>query len=102
MTASLVTDFARAAKTRGRFQLSFASKYCHHCNPNMFPIYDSVNAEYLKRHYSYADEKDYGKYIEAYSLFCANIGVNLSTAKNPYEGFYVDKFINNIEKDIKA
>lgn len=46
VAAALVTDLAKAAKTRGRFQLSFASKYCYHCNPNMFPIYDSVNADY--------------------------------------------------------
>ena len=23
--------------------LSFASKFCHHCCPNKYPIYDSIN-----------------------------------------------------------
>lgn len=98
VAAALVTDLAKAAKTRGRFLLSFASKYCHHCNPNMFPIYDSVNAIYLKEHYSYSDNHDYREYIDAYNLFCHSIGVDLQTASDKQEGFWVDKFINNIEK----
>lgn len=98
VAAALVTDLAKAAKTRGRFQLSFASKYCHHCNPNMFPIYDSVNADYLKEHFSYNGNKDYRSYIDAYARFCSKIGVNLENADDKQEGFYVDKFINNIEK----
>lgn len=101
VAAALVIDLAKAAKTRGRFLLSFASKYCHHCYPNMFPIYDSINAIYLKDHYSYKDKKDYGEYIDAYSRFCEKIGVNLVTACDHYEGFYVDKFINNIDKNTK-
>lgn len=100
VAAALVTDLAKAAKTRGRFLLSFASKYCHHCNPNMFPIYDKVNADYLKEHYSYKDKKDYWEYIDAYSMFCSKIGVDLeSGSADKYEGFYVDKFINNIDKE---
>lgn len=98
VAAALITDLAKAAKTRGRFLLSFASKYCHHCNPNMFPIYDSVNAIYLKEHYSYSDNHDYREYIDAYNLFCHSIGVDLQKASDKQEGFWVDKFINNIEK----
>ncbi|MBR4201245.1 MAG: hypothetical protein IKQ91_08235 [Oscillospiraceae bacterium] len=96
--AALVIDFAKAAKSRGRFQLSFASKYCFHCVPNMFPIYDKENLDYLTAHYSYKDKKDYREYIDAYAHFCRDIGVDLSSASDPYEGFWVDKFINNIEK----
>lgn len=98
VAAALATDLAKSAKTRGRFQLSFASKYCHHCNPNMFPIYDSVNADYLKEHFSYNGNKDYRSYIDAYARFCSKIGVDLENADDKQEGFYVDKFINNIEK----
>ena len=98
VAAALVMDLAKAAKTRGRFLLSFASKYCHHCNPNMFPIYDYVNAIYLRDHYSYSDNHDYREYIEAYALFCHSIGVDLEKASDKQEGFWVDKFINNIEK----
>ncbi len=98
VAAALITDLAKAAKTRGRFLLSFASKYCHHCNPNMFPIYDSVNADYLKEHFSYNGNKDYRSYIDAYARFCSKIGVDLENAGDKQEGFYVDKFINNIEK----
>ena len=101
VAASLVMDLAKAAKTRGHFHLSFASKYCHHCNPNMFPIYDSVNAEYLNKHYLYRGQKDYREYIDAYALFCRSIGVDLETADDKQEGFYVDKFINNIDKNTK-
>ncbi len=101
VAAALVIDLAKAAKTRGRFLLSFASKYCHHCNPNMFPIYDRVNADYLEEHFSYKDDKDYRKYIDAYARFCGKIGVGLETADDKKEGFYVDKFINNIDKDAK-
>lgn len=101
IAAALVIDLAKAAKTRGRFQLSFASKYCHHCNPNMFPIYDRVNAEYLEEHFSYKDDKDYRKYIDAYACFCGKIGVDLEAADDKQEGFYVDKFINNIDKNTK-
>ena len=97
---SLVVDLARAAKTRGRFLLSFASKYCHHCNPNMFPIYDSVNVDYLKKHYSYIDKRDYKEYMDVYSLFCRDIDVDLSCADSE-EGFFVDKFINNLQKQDK-
>ena len=98
VAAALVIDLAKAAKKRGHFQLSFASKYCHHCNPNMFPIYDSVNAKYLAGHYSYKGQRDYRQYMDAYALFCDSIGVKLETADDKKEGFYVDKFINNIEK----
>ncbi len=98
IAAALVMDLAKAAKTRGRFLLSFASKYCHHCNPNMFPIYDSVNAIYLRKHYSYSDNHEYKEYVKAYTLFCDSIGVDLATASDKQEGFWVDKFINNIEK----
>lgn len=98
---SLINDFRKAAKARGRDLLSFASKYCHHCNPNMFPIYDSENVEYLKNHYSYKDKKDYSEYIDVYNLFCKSIGVDLENAVDNKEGFYVDKFINNLEKSDK-
>ena len=101
VAAALVTDLAKAAKTRGRFQLSFASKYCHHCNPNMFPIYDSVNSDYWKNHFSYKNDKDYRDYIDAYARFCSKIGVDLENMSDKQEGFYVDKFINNIDKNVK-
>ncbi|MDE5768888.1 MAG: hypothetical protein K2H29_04600 [Oscillospiraceae bacterium] len=98
VAASLVMDLAKAAKTRGRFLLSFASKYCHHCNPNMYPIFDSVNENYLKEHHSYSGKRDYRKYMDAYSLFCKDIEVDLESATDKEIGFWVDKFINNIEK----
>lgn len=101
VAAALVIDLAKAATSRERFLLSFASKYCHHCNPNMFPIYDSVNADYLKNHYAYKGQKDYRQYMDSYALFCKSIGVNLETTDDSQEGFYVDKFINNIDKDSK-
>lgn len=98
VAASLVMDLAKAAKTGGRFLLSFASKYCHHCNPNMYPIFDSLNEEYLKNHYSYSGKRDYRKYMDAYSLFCKDIEVDLDSTTDKEMGFWVDKFINNIEK----
>ena len=99
IAAALVIDLAKAAKTRGRYLLSFASKYCHHCNPTMYPIFDSINEKYIKDHYSYICKRDYRKYMEAYFLFCNDIGVkDLCNAKDTDEGFFVDKFINNIEK----
>jgi hypothetical protein len=98
---SLVIDLANAAKSRGRFNLSFASKYCHHCNPNMYPIYDSENVKYLCNHYSYDDKKDYNQFYDSYSKFCKDIGIDLEKASDKAEGFWIDKFINNIEKNSK-
>ena len=98
VAVALVNDFREAAQKRGRDLLSFVSKYCHHCNPNMFPIYDSINVKYLKDHYSYTDERDYEKYVESYLLFCKSIDVDLEHTTDKAEGFWVDKFINNIEK----
>lgn len=98
IAAKIVVELSRAAKTYGRDLLSFASKYCHHCNPNMYPIFDSVNERYLKDHYSYSGKRDYRKYMDAYSLFCKDIGVDLDSTTDKEKGFWVDKFINNIEK----
>ena len=100
VAASLVMELA-AKEISGRSNLSFASKYCHHCNPNMYPIFDSVNEQYLKDHYSYKGKRDYRKYIDVYALFCQDIGVNLSIAEDKEEGFWVDKFINQIDKNAK-
>ncbi len=97
VAASLVMELA-AKEISGRSNLSFASKYCHHCNPNMYPIFDSVNEEYLKDHYSYSGKRDYRKFMETYALFCKDIGVDLSSAEDKEEGFWVDKFINNLDK----
>ena len=99
VAASLVMELAEAAKEiRGRSNLSFASKYCHHCNPNIFPIFDSLNVLYLKSHYSFTSKGDYRKYMDTYALFCQDIGVDLSNAEDKEEGFWVDKFINNLDK----
>ena len=67
----------------------------------MFPIYDSANADYLKNHFSYKNDKDYRDYIDAYARFCSKIGVDLENTSDKQEGFYVDKFINNIDKNVK-
>ena len=47
-----------------------------------------------------ADDVARGCYVSksAVSRFCRDIGVDLSSAPDSYEGFWVDKFINNIEK----
>lgn len=94
----LVSNLSIAAKIRGRNNLSFASKYCHHCFPNMYPIFDSINAKYLKDHYSYKDRRDYQDYYAYYTLFCKDIGIDLENTSDKEEGFWIDKFINNIEK----
>ena len=64
----------------------------------IYPIDDSENANYLTAHYSYSGTKDYSAYLAAYARFCRDIGVDLSIASDPHEGFWGDKFINNIEK----
>lgn len=47
------------------------------------------------------NDKDYRDYIDAYARFCSKIGVDLENTSDKQEGFYVDKFINNIDKNVK-
>lgn len=83
--------------------LSFATKYCHHCKPNMYPIYDAVNKEVLM---TLSDCKEisrakgymkYLSYAECYKAVCRDYIIDLDK-DNPDrdEGFYVDKYIQSI------
>ena len=77
---------------------SFATKYCHHCNPNHYPIYDSVNARVMTVYYGYQDTRDYEKFVECYRAFCMKLIPNIEGLKcqNDDAGFYVDKYIQAI------
>ena len=76
-----------------RDYLSFATKYCHHCLPDKFPIYDSVNVRVLSDYSGYKDKRNYTEYVECFKQFCLAIRCSELKAN---EGFYVDKYIQAI------
>lgn len=74
--------------------LSFASKYCHHCRPNIFPIYDSVNVWVLTVLMGYKDKRDYNEFVKCFKVFCGEV-IN-RVVLDEDEGFYIDKYIQSI------
>lgn len=74
--------------------LSFASKYCHHCRPNKFPIYDSVNVWAFTVLMGYKDQRDYSEFVKCFKVFCSEV-IN-RVALDEDEGFYIDKYIQSI------
>ena len=77
---------------------SFATKYCHHCRPDVYPIYDSVNARVLSVYFGYKGDRDYVEYIECFKSFCSCIGLEYAKLQGG-EGFYIDKYIQAIGRD---
>ena len=90
----LVDELRRAhtrSKKSGRVDyLSFASKYCHHCRPNRYPIYDSVNVCVFEVFLGYKDRRDYGDYVECFKALCSSLKLK------EFDGFYLDKYIQAI------
>ena len=87
------------SKTINHF--SFATKYCYHCRPNKYPIYDSVNMRVMSVYYGYEQKNNsnnYEKFVECYSMFCKDFIGNyeIRIKQHGYEGFYIDKFIQAI------
>lgn len=78
---------------------SFATKYCHHCRPNKFPIYDSLNMRVMNVYYGYKHGgKDYEEYVKCHTMFCEEFITDFEEVKrqNSDEGFYIDKYIQAI------
>ena len=73
--------------------LSFATKYCHHCRPDKYPIFDSVNVNVLTVCMGYQDSRNYTEYVECFKKFCSAIGCD---ELKDGEGFYIDKYIQAI------
>lgn len=79
--------------------LSFATKYCHHCRPNKYPIYDSLNMRVMNIFYGYSyDIRDYEKFVVCYEMFCDEFIKDFDELKNinPELGFFIDKYIQAI------
>ena len=76
-----------------RDHLSFASKYCYHCRPNRYPIYDSINVHVLSVYLGYEGKRDYSKYVECFKKFCSFLGFCKLKGN---EGYYIDKYIQAI------
>lgn len=75
--------------------LSFASKFSHHCNPDKYPIYDSVNVSVFKMFLGYKDKRNYREYVECFKAFCS--AIEIDKFENNI-GFYIDKYIQAIGK----
>lgn len=95
--------------------LSFATKYCHHCCPNKYPIYDSLNMRVMSIYFGYNDilkvgiygskEKretrlrSYEDFVDCYKAFCEEFiddDYDKSVMRRDDEGFYIDKYIQAI------
>lgn len=73
--------------------LSFATKYCHHCRANKFPIYDNVNVWVLTVLMGYKDKRVYSEFVDCFQAFCKVIN---RTKLEEDEGFYIDKYMQAI------
>lgn len=74
---------------------SFATKYCYHCHPDKYPIYDSVNMNVMKIYYGYEFKRrdssnNYEEYVECFNAFCGFLGYSKLERR---DGFYIDKYI---------
>lgn len=100
----LINELMRVPSKRTKSQtidhFSFATKYCHHCRPDVYPIYDSVNARVLSVYFGYKDNRDYAEYVGYFKSFCGCIGCNYGKLKDG-EGFYIDKYVQAIGRDRK-
>lgn len=80
---TLVNDIADVKELNKCFY-SFATKYCSHHNPNVYPIYDSYLDKILrhfkrKDHFADfkgADLKDYNRYVEILDEFAKFYGID--------------------------
>ena len=107
----ILEELAKAATARDRFNLSFASKYCHHCRPNKFPVFDVLNMNVMKIFCGFKpigtryELKDYVNYVECYDMFCYQFIENYEKRKkqNKDDSFYIDKYIQAIggAKDLR-
>jgi len=82
---------------------SFATKYCHHCRPNKYPVYDALNMWVMSIHYGYeyvddpksgSEFRPYQDFVECYNLFCKDFIAGIEHGDD--EGFYIDKYIQAI------
>jgi len=98
----LVNDMEKSGTKR---HFSFASKYCHHCRPNKYPIYDRLNMCVMNIFYGYKfDSKDYAGFVKCYEMFCDEYidGYGRQKEQHAYEGLYIDKYIQAIGSDSES
>lgn len=97
---SLVDDLRKCGTSKKHF--SFATKYCHHCRPNKYPIYDALNMRVLAIYYGYRDKYNqepdsklisYREYCSCHDLFRSDFVNRKPADYADDEGFYIDKFI---------
>lgn len=99
---SLVGEIAKADGVRN-FNYSFATKYCSHHKPELFPIYDRYVADvltFLRRKYpeifkfkSRESLKDYGIFVEAIETVRQNFGLEAYSYKD------IDRYLWQLGKD---
>lgn len=99
---SLVGEIAKADKVKN-FNYSFATKYCSHHKPELFPIYDRYVADvlmFLRRKYpeifkfkSRESLKDYGTFVEAIETVRQNFGLEAYSYKD------IDRYLWQLGKD---
>lgn len=97
---SLVDDIADVNELNKRFY-SFATKYCSHHNPNVFPIYDSYLDKIL-RHFRRKDHfadfknqdlKDYSRFVEILDEFTKFYNIDEYSRKD------LDRYLWQLGKD---
>ena len=99
---SLVEEIAKADGVKN-FNYSFATKYCSHHKPELFPIYDRYVADvlmFLRRKYpeifkfkSRESLKDYGTFVEAIEAVRRNFGLDAYSYKD------IDRYLWQLGKD---
>ena len=99
---SLVGEIAKADKVKN-FNYSFATKYCSHHKPELFPIYDRYVADvlmFLRRKYpeifkfrSRENLKDYDTFVEAIETVRQNFGLEDYSYKD------IDRYLWQLGKD---
>lgn len=99
---SLVGEIAKADKVKN-FNYSFATKYCSHHKPELFPIYDRYVADvlmFLRRKYpdifkfkSRESLKDYVTFVEAIEAVRQNFGLESYSYKD------IDRYLWQLGKD---
>ena len=98
----LVYDMEKSGTKR---HFSFASKYCHHCRPNIYPIYDRLNMCVMNIFCGYKfDSKDYEGFVKCYKMFYNEFieGYCQKNELDAYEGLYIDKYIQAIGSDSES
>lgn len=99
---TLVNDLANIVINGKSFCFySFASKYCSHHRPDVYPIYDSYVHKLLKYFrdrdsffkFKETDLKDYVSYCSIISHFCSHYGLEQFTVKE------IDKYLWQLGKE---